>query len=378
MDHSPERTATVFSGEVPKAFCPAGNGDAMRRPVHVVVAVTLSALVALSASVAGPPPVAAAEGDKRPNLRMLPLRDWRLQTVDGRRLLRFTSIFVNAGPGHFEVVGNRRSRSASTMNVRQRMFRWDGTSRYIDTPAFAMYAADGHDHWHVHGVTTYEAWKEAEPTAARRGAKTGFCFLDSEPWNLSLRGARRSPYYTGAGCGTRSSLAIRAGLSVGWADNYPWNFAYQWIDITGLPGGIYRVRVTVDIQDFYDEKVETDNCVWTKIRIPEPGSGRAPTVYANGSDCGVDAITPVSSFPNGVTWDPPREVRVGVGTHSLTRFNSHGTVLLTKRVAMTAARIMTASARATPPGQSGTWVYMASGRFAGYWLRLSSIVQLVQ
>ncbi len=70
----------------------------------------------------------------------------------------------------------------------------------------------------------------------------------------------------------RASLTIRAGLSVGWADNYPWIFAFQWIDITGLPGGIYRARVTVDIQDYYDEKIETDNCVWAKIRIPAPGS----------------------------------------------------------------------------------------------------------
>ena len=38
------------------------------------------------------------------------------------------------------------------------------------------------------------------------------------------------------------SITSHAGLSVGWADNYPWFFAFQWIDITGLPGGTYQVR----------------------------------------------------------------------------------------------------------------------------------------
>ena len=70
----------------------------------------------------------------------------------------------------------------------------------------------------------------------------------------------------------RASITSRAGLSVGWADNYPWFFAFQWIDITGLPGGTYQVRVTVDIQDYYQERIDTDNCVWARLHIPAPGS----------------------------------------------------------------------------------------------------------
>ena len=82
------------------------------------------------------------------------------------------------------------------MDIKQRMFRWDGTSRFIDTPAEARYAADGHDHWHVQGVVTYETWKLNDPTdTARRGGKTGFCFLDFEPWNLSFPYAPQSPVY---------------------------------------------------------------------------------------------------------------------------------------------------------------------------------------
>jgi hypothetical protein len=350
----------------------------MRRPIHAVSAVTLSLLLAISATAVAPRPAAAADGDKRPNLEMLPLREWHLETVNGRRLLRFTSIFVNSGPGHFEVRGSRGSTSDPTMSIRQRMFRWDGTSRYIDTPAVAKYASDGHDHWHVQGVAVYEAWKNADPTTTRRGAKTGFCFLDGTPWNFSVQGARRSSYYREDWCGVRNSLTNRVGLSAGWGDNYPWHFAFQWIDITGLPGGIYTVRVTVDIQDYYDEKTETDNCAWTTIRIPSPGSNRTPTVYGSGSDCGADAITPVSSFANGVTWNPGKAVSIAPRTYTTHRFNSQGTVLRTKRTTVRNPRTATTTARAIPPGQSGRWLYMADGPFAGWWVKQGDGVTLVE
>ena len=36
----------------------------------------------------------------------------------------------------------------------------------------------------------------------------------------------------------------------------------------------------------------------------------------------------------------------------------------------------TATARGTPPGGSGNWLYMESGPFAGYWLKQGQGVQL--
>lgn len=341
----------------------------MRTVTPRVAKLALSVLLAVTAVLQDDASqVAAEEGDKRPNLQMIRLRDWHIQIVDGRRLLRFTTIFVNAGPGHFEVVADRASRSAP-MRVRQRMFRRDGTSRYIDTAARAQYSGDGHDHWHIVGTVTMEAWNTSDHLQMRRGAKIGFCFLDSTPWNFSLPGARSAPFYRGQGCGAQSSLSIRAGLSVGWGDDYPWWFAYQWIDITNLPGGTYRVRGTVDIQDYYDEKVETDNCVWSLIRIPPPGSSAAPTVENNGANCGVDAMTAVSSLSNGVTWDPPKTVSMAQGTYTGYKLNSRGTVLGLVRGTISSDRMVSATARAQRPGASGQYVYITSGRFAGFWMR---------
>ena len=163
----------------------------MRRSIRGLMIVALSVLVTTGAVLTdAPPQVRAASGDKRPNLRMLPLRDWHIQNVNGRRLLRFTSIFVNAGPGAFEVRGNRLVEQRPD-DEHQAAHVPLGRDQQVSSirGRSAMYAADGHDHWHVHGVTVYEAWKLNRTRPPRRsGAKTGFCFLDSEPWNLSVPG----------------------------------------------------------------------------------------------------------------------------------------------------------------------------------------------
>ena len=328
-------------------------------------------LVAMSAAwLPNPTRVIALEGDKRPNLQMLRLRDWHLDAANGRRLLRFTTIFVNAGPGPFELRGQRDDAHDPTMDIDQVMYRWDGSKRRVPTKGIAKYAGDGHDHWHVQNVVTYEAWKLNDPVSTtRRGAKTGFCFFDTTAWNLSLPHARQASYYRQDWCGTHAVLSNRVGVSVGWGDEYPWNFVFQWIDITGLPEGRYRVRATVDIQNYYDETVETDNCVWTILHIPAAGSGEGLRIDSNDSNCGEDAVAPVSTFPGAVTWEPPRQVTFDPGVQVGYKLNAQGTALDRIWRRLTEPRGGTASARATAPGRPGRWLYIASGQFAGYWFR---------
>ena len=103
-------------------------------------------------------------------------------------------------------------------------------------------------------------------------------------------------------------LRNRVGVSVGWGDDYPWNFVYQWIDITGLPGGRYRVRATVDLRNDYAETVEDDNCVWSTIRIPNPGAGHSVSVEDHGWGCDEDAMQAVTTFDGAVTFNPPRQL----------------------------------------------------------------------
>lgn len=224
-------------------------------------------------------PVSAAS-DKLPDLRIARVTDFTIQrTSSGRRLLRFSGMMVNVGKGPLEV----RARRASTKKpwiVDQVIFRTGGGTRRIRTTATMKYAGDGHDHWHVRQMMSYHLWS-ANGTV--KAAKIGFCFFDTNRRNSALPGAPKSKKYGQAGCGRRSSLHTKNGISVGWGDLYPRNFAFQWIDITGVPAGTYIVRAAVDLYGRFKESSETNNCTWSRISFKATGS--KVKVLATGSAC---------------------------------------------------------------------------------------------
>ncbi len=320
-----------------------------------------------------PGPVVAAT-DRLPNLRMLSLRDWHIQDAGGRRLLRFTTIMANEGPGAFEVRGLRPDTDTEQMRIWQVIYDGSGDRRRVRTGAIGRYSGDGHDHWHVQRIMTYELYKVDNPATVRGGAKTGFCFLDTTAWRLGLPHARQHPYYQESWCGTRKTLSTRVGISVGWGDRYPWDFAYQWIDITGLQPGRYVVRSTVDIANWYRETDNYDNCRWARIRIPS--SGTRVKVLESGGGCGRAAITPAKTFPGAVEWDPMRRIVMQPGTYTGYTFNALGTELRTRTHTKGRGSGADTVRRARVPGREGRWFYVKSGTWDGYWLRDTSRVDL--
>ncbi|MGZ8528678.1 MAG: lysyl oxidase family protein, partial [Candidatus Limnocylindrales bacterium] len=217
-----------------------------RRFDAATAAVALLALLATTLAI-GPVGAAAVPADRLPDLAMARPRDLRIQAINGHRRLRFTGIIVNLGAGPFETRAFRKYIRAKTMVVRQRIYNNAGGHRTIVTSALIKYAGDGHDHWHVQKVAGYELYAgSGDGPVLRRGAKVGFCFFDTRPFRLSLARAPRSRQYLERGCGTHASRSIKIGLSVGWSDIYPWNFAWQWIDVTGLPAGQYLLKLIAD------------------------------------------------------------------------------------------------------------------------------------
>ena len=228
-----------------------------RRVTTLVIAMAMMALVS-------PAPAGAATA-RLPDLGMAPLTDFRIEVSAGKRLLRFTALVVNVGAGPFDLRGRRASTTATEMRVRQRLFNDDGTKTVLSTAATMFYAGDGHDHWHVRDLQRYSIQSIGSSTDLRAGAKTGFCFFDGVAFRTSLPRAPASPRYTS--CGSQASTTVTMGLSVGWGDVYPWDLAYQWIDITGLPNGDYRMRGLADPKGLFIESNTTNNGTWTTIRI---------------------------------------------------------------------------------------------------------------
>ena len=61
------------------------------------------------------------------------------------------------------------------------------------------------------------------------------------------------------------------GLSVGWGDRYQWNLPDQYIDITELPAGQYRLLAIADPSNWFVETIETNNSTWVDLQPTETG-----------------------------------------------------------------------------------------------------------
>jgi hypothetical protein len=247
----------------------------LTRALAPIIAALLFSVLTTSTS-------SAVAAEQLPDLKMRPPSNFYIQNTTTEKRLRFQTIIWNAGVGKFEVRGSRPNTLTSRMTIKQRVYRTDGTYRSIDVPnTYGFYAGDGHDHWHVFKLQEFTIRPlNADGTSgpvAGRGAKTGFCFYDNVKWNLTLPGAPQSASYTN--CGTKSSLSVREGLSVGWGDRYSASTAYQWIKINGLKDGNYRIQVIADPGNRFLESTETNNTSSTYIRI----SGNTVTLLADQS-----------------------------------------------------------------------------------------------
>jgi hypothetical protein len=239
----------------------------MKRILALLTAITIAlALAALSI----PTPPAGAVSDRLPDLGMAYPQDLRIEkTFDGRRLLRFSSIVVNVGDGKFEVRGQRSSTSASTMKpLTQRIYNDANGYRdvTVSTNTYMYYGGDGHNHWHVWELEDFELERLDNGTKHGTLAKQGFCFFDNYRYR-TLRGTPGNPVYTH--CGNASSLNVTMGLSVGWGDIYHYSLPDQYVDITSLTPGRYRLWGWADKSNWFVEKDNSNNFSWVDIQLKQ-------------------------------------------------------------------------------------------------------------
>jgi hypothetical protein len=242
----------------------------MKRLVALALASALATSLLVLAMISTPAHAQDA-APRLPDLRMAEFHDLKIRYApDGTRLLRFSAIIVNVGAGAFEVHGGRPNTDTSTMAVTQRIYDNAGGYREVPTSAVMFFSGDGHDHWHVKGLQRYTLRKLSGSEQVRKGAKEGFCFYDTYIWNGALPGApERKHYRDDHSCAKHDPEALRAtmGLSVGWSDVYQYYLPFQWIDITGLPSGRYRLTAVADAQRRFKESREDNNYTWVDIEL---------------------------------------------------------------------------------------------------------------
>jgi hypothetical protein len=212
----------------------------------------------------------AAASSQPPDLGMAKLSTITIDTttMPGHRLLRYTAVMVNVGAGPLELSGSRPDTSTPEMQVVQRI-SGSSASTVVPVATTMFYAGDGHNHWHTKDIEGGTLRRLDNGLKVGTLAKEGFCFFDNVKYRLTLAGAPQTAQYLNSGCSPNQPTALTAtmGLSVGWGDSYPSTTNLQWMDITGLPNGKYRLTATADPGDVVQESSYTNNSAWATIKI---------------------------------------------------------------------------------------------------------------
>lgn len=199
------------------------------------------------------------------------------QQLPGRTLFRFDTVIKNIGFGAFEVY---RAGDGTTY---QRIWSGGdplraGTPKSFpvgappaeDVPlaggaaggpnALRYSAATGHDHFHSQRIAAYTLLgADGAPVQESSKNLAGFCLYDS--WGPPSTGAP-SRYPSEGACAAKEpgyTGLLRMGIAEDWGDFYRSQLYDQWVDVTGVTPGTYRLRATVDPDGLYRESNESNN-----------------------------------------------------------------------------------------------------------------------
>jgi hypothetical protein len=243
----------------------------IRNRAVLLLCAAAAATLAVALTVAASKPTGAAT-DRLPDLAMAKLTGIQIQNTNGQRLLRFNTRVVNIGAGAFEANGSRPDTSTPSLSVTQRIFDDAGAYRDVPTTAEMYYAGDGHNHWHLRDLESYELIRLDNGVKVGTGAKEGFCFFDNVVF-----GSTQEAFYKGCG-NNPDALNVTMGLSRGWGDLYGAGTVGQYIDITNLTSGRYKLQATADGANWFLESNDSNNFTWVEVQI----SGNSVSVIAYG------------------------------------------------------------------------------------------------
>jgi hypothetical protein len=152
-----------------------------------------------------------------------------VNATGARKLLRFEAAIANIGKGDL-VIG-----------------------RPEDNPSLFEFS-ECHGHFHLRGAVTFQLCRlnGGEVLVAEKQA---FCLRDNERY---LDSAGPSSGYD----------CENQGITAGWEDVYYKTLDCQWLDVTGVPGGTYLLKVTVNPGQALQESNYGNNSASVQVQIP--------------------------------------------------------------------------------------------------------------
>ena len=195
-----------------------------------------------------------------------------------RRCLRFDQVIANVGEGPFEL-RYRMEGVATDQQLRQRVLASDGSFTEFTVDTYEFHPAHAHFHYKNFGQAfLHRVRPDGTLELVRAGRKNGFCMIDVENTRFGadesgapLRGeAPRS--YSFPRCNTPTErdghgTYMVNGISVGWADVYNWFLADQYIEISGVPDGVYVIETVANPIRTVHETTFADNTARATIRL---------------------------------------------------------------------------------------------------------------
>lgn len=173
-----------------------------------------------------------------------------------RRLLRFDLITPNVGEADLHLG------APTAANRPREMFEW-GTC---------------HNHWHLRDYADYRLYDLAGNEVGR-GHKQSFCLEDFGSWmGMGAPNCRNPPGQPDdpPGC-IHPYTCENQGIHRGNHDIYDRSLDCQYVDVTGVPPGTYRLVVRINTSRVVQESNYEDNVAEMMVTITEPGDAAPPT-----------------------------------------------------------------------------------------------------
>jgi hypothetical protein len=186
--------------------------------------------------------------DGTPDMRALPAHDLSIthNTRRNRDYLNFGATIWNAGSGPLVVEGFRDG-AQPLMNAVQYIYQNGQPASSQTVGQFEFDTRRGHHHWHMEDIAQYDLLDQ-DSNRIVLSSKQSFCLAPTDGINLTLPGADWRPDQAGlwSACAGAASIWLREVLPAGWGDTYYQSVAGQSFNITNLPNGHYKIRVTTD------------------------------------------------------------------------------------------------------------------------------------
>jgi hypothetical protein len=251
-------------------------------PLAAAAAILASAIggLIITSRLAGRDAVLPDLTSEPPGAPAFAVKEWPEGSGDQRLVLRFDGVVSNIGAGPLHVEGDPRGSALAGSAIAQVLYDGNGevASRLVLSTGGAESAVqfentDGHGHWHLMRVAEYALFDEPGETLVWAGDKIGFCLSDVEPVPDVAGPEPPGVYPPSNQCqaGAPDATDLAMGISPGWSDVYSFALALQWIDVTDLTPGVYRLAGRADPEDFLRESNEVNDWVFRDELVVVPG-----------------------------------------------------------------------------------------------------------